>query len=305
MGAESRSDFTTIELPGITKVSSGKVREIFELGNQLLLVATDRISAFDVILPNAIPNKGIVLTQMSKFWFDFVEEKGIVSHHLVSTEVAEFPVLLASYASQLAGRSTLARKAQPLRIECVVRGYLAGSGWKEYQESGQICGIKLPSGLRESDVLPKPMFTPSTKAPSGHDENISFDRAVEIVGPEIAESVRDYTLEIYKAASEYALSKGIIICDTKFEFGLAEGKLILIDEVLTPDSSRFWPADDYEPGRSQASFDKQYIRDYLETLDWDKTPPGPQLPARVIEATSKRYLEAYRRLTGTELRIPG
>jgi len=294
---------TSFELPGIAKINSGKVREIFAVEEFLLLVATDRISAFDVILPNAIPHKGAVLTQMSKFWFEMIDERGIIKHHMVSTDPSEFPEVLQPYKEQLRGRSTLARRCKPLAIECVVRGYLAGSGWKDYQATGSICGIALPSGLLESARLEEPIFTPATKAASGHDENISFEQAAKILGTETAELARQLSLDIYKMARDYAGEKGIIICDTKFEFGVADGELILIDEVLTPDSSRFWPADDYEPGRSQASFDKQFIRDYLETLDWDKTYPGPQLPDEIVEATSKRYLEAYRRLTGRELTV--
>lgn len=301
MESNGLSGLREIELPGIKKINSGKVREIFELKDHLLLVASDRISAFDVILPSAIPHKGRVLTQMAKFWFDMVDEHKIVKHHLVSVDVKDFPSELAPFAEQLEGRSTLAKKCKPLPIECVVRGYLAGSGWKEYKASGEVCGIKLPVGLKESDKLPEPIFTPATKAESGHDENISFERAAEIVGTDVAAAVRDYTLKIYQAASDYARTKGIIICDTKFEFGFAGDEIILIDEVLTPDSSRFWPADSYAPGRSQASFDKQFIRDYLETLDWDKTYPGPVIPQEILEATSDRYLEAYRRLTGKDL----
>ena len=301
---ESKSSFSalkTVELPGVEKVNSGKVREIFELGGKLLLVATDRLSAFDVILPNPIPHKGRVLTQMSKFWFDRVAEAGIVEHHVIEVDVDAFPEELSAYSQELAHRSMLVKKTQPLPIECVVRGYLAGSGWKEYRADQTICGIELPPGLTESDELPEPIFTPATKAVSGHDENITFERAVEIVGEEIATQVRDLSLQIYKSARDYARSKGIIICDTKFEFGLVDSKLILIDEVLTPDSSRFWPADEYQPGRSQPSFDKQFVRDYLETLDWDKTPPGPELPPEIIEKTSASYLEAFRRLAGRDL----
>jgi phosphoribosylaminoimidazole-succinocarboxamide synthase len=289
----------TQDLPGIPKVGQGKVREMFEVDGQLLMVATDRISAFDVILPNAIPHKGKVLTQLSAFWFEQLE--GIVSHHLVSVRVDEFPAPLQPFREELAGRSMLVRKCTPLPIECVVRGYLAGSGWAEYQHNETICGNRLPSGLVESAELPEPIFTPSTKATTGHDENISFDRAAQIIGPELAEQVRDLSLRIYNQARENALEKGIIICDTKFEFGREGSRLLLIDEVLTPDSSRFWPADEYEPGKSQPSFDKQFIRDFLETLDWDKAPPGPELPSSIVEATSQRYLEAYRRLTGKDL----
>jgi phosphoribosylaminoimidazole-succinocarboxamide synthase len=305
MGASAANGLTTIDLPGIKKVSSGKVREIFELDEQLLLVASDRLSAFDVILPNPIPFKGTVLTQMAFFWFKHITSEQIVKHHLISVDVDDFPPVLQPYKEQLRGRSSLVTKCKPLPIECVVRGYLAGSGWKEYQESEEICGIPLPSGLVESDQLPEPIFTPATKAESGHDENISFERAAEIVGQDLAEKVRELSLTIYTSASDYARTKGIIICDTKFEFGLVGDDLILIDEVLTPDSSRFWPMDLYAPGRPQASFDKQYVRDYLETLDWDKTAPGPELPSDVIEVTSKRYLEAYERLTGSELPTGG
>jgi phosphoribosylaminoimidazole-succinocarboxamide synthase len=258
---------------------------MFELDGQLLMVATDRISAFDVILPNAIPQKGKVLTQLSAFWFEQLE--GMVSHHLISVRVDEFPAPLQPFRKELAGRSMLVRKCTPLPIECVVRGYLAGSGWAEYQQSETICGIRLPSGLVESSELPEPIFTPSTKATTGHDENISFDRAAQIIGPELAEQVRDLSLSVYSRAREYALEKGIIICDTKFEFGMEGSRLLLIDEVLTPDSSRFWP--------------KQFIRDFLETLDWDKAPPGPELSSAIVEATSKRYVEVYRRLTGKDL----
>jgi len=287
------------DLPGIPKVGQGKVREMFELDDQLLMVATDRISAFDVILPNAIPQKGKVLTQLSAFWFEQLQ--GVVSHHLISVRVDEFPAPLQPFKEELAGRSMLVRKCIPLPIEFVVRGYLAGSGWAEYQRSETICGSRLPSGLVESAELPEPIFTPATKATTGHDENISFDRVVEIIGPELAEQIRDLSLQIYNRARESALEKGIILCDTKFEFGMEGSRLLLIDEVLTPDSSRFWPVDEYEPGKSQPSFDKQFIRDFLETLDWDKNPPGPELPRAIVEATSQRYLEAYRRLTGKEL----
>lgn len=289
----------TQDLPGIPKVGQGKVRELFEVDGHLLMVATDRISAFDVILPNAIPHKGKVLTQLSAFWFERLE--GMVDHHLVSVQVDEFPAPLQPFREELAGRSMLVRKCTPLPIECVVRGYLAGSGWAEYRQSEMICGNRLPSGLVESAELPEPIFTPATKATNGHDENISFDRAAQIIGAELAEQVRDLSLRIYNRAREYALEKGIIICDTKFEFGMEGSRLLLIDEVLTPDSSRFWPADEFEPGKSQPSFDKQFIRDFLETLDWDKTPPGPELPSSIVEATSQRYLEAYRLLTGKNL----
>jgi phosphoribosylaminoimidazole-succinocarboxamide synthase len=288
-----------LELPGIKKVKSGKVREIFDLGDRLLFVASDRISAFDVVMPDTIPRKGEVLTQLSNFWF--AKTESFQPNHLLSRLDGPLPAELAPYAEQLAGRSILVKKAQPLTIECVVRGYLAGSGWKEYQRSQSVCGIKLPPGLKESSELPEPLFTPSTKAETGHDENISFAEARNLAGDDVAEQARDASLKIYSFAREYARTRGIIIADTKFEFGLAEGKLLLIDEVLTPDSSRFWPADQYAAGKSQPSFDKQYVRDYLETLDWDKTPPGPALPREVIEKTTAKYLEAYERVTGSRL----
>lgn len=292
---------SSLELPGLSKANSGKVREIFAVGDELLLVATDRISAFDVILPDPIPDKGSVLTQLSAFWFGLVRDHDIVPHHLISVDTGQFPESLAPFREELAGRSMLVRRTEPLAIECVVRGYLAGSGWKEYRSQGTVCGIELPTGLVESDRLEEPIFTPATKAVDGHDENISFERAAEIVGIETAERVRELSLRIYSMARDYAARRGIIICDTKFEFGYAGDELVLIDEVLTPDSSRFWPADRYNPGGPQESFDKQYVRDYLETLDWDKTPPGPPLPSHVVEATTSRYREAYRRLTGNEL----
>lgn len=289
----------SVELPGIQKLKSGKVREIFDLGSSYLFVATDRISAFDCIMPNGIPRKGEVLTQMSHFWFDRMEE--IVPNHRLARPGDPFPPELDPHKDLLARRSMIVRKARPLAIECVVRGYLAGSGWKEYQARGTVCGIALPGGLRESSELPEPIFTPATKAETGHDENIDFKSAARLVGGEIVEKAREISLRIYSRARDYARERGIIIADTKFEFGLVEGKLILIDEVLTPDSSRFWPADGYAPGRSQPSFDKQYVRDYLETLDWNKTPPAPALPPEVVEGTSAKYLEAYRRITGREL----
>ncbi len=289
----------TLDLESIRKVNQGKVRDIFEWEEQLLMVATDRISAFDVVLPTVIPNKGKVLTQLSEFWFDRLKE--VVDNHLIAASWEGFPEKLQAYREQLEGRSMLVRKCQPLPIECVVRGYLAGSGWKEYQESGTICGIKLPSGLGESDKLEAPIFTPATKATTGHDENIPFERAAGLVGEELANRVRDLSLQIYSHARDYASERGIIICDTKFEFGHDGSRLLLIDEVLTPDSSRFWPAESYEAGKPQPSFDKQFVRDYLETLVWDKSPPGPELPPDIVEATADRYLEAYRRLTGTEL----
>ena len=288
-----------LDLPGIAKVRSGKVREVFDLGDRFLLVASDRLSAFDVILPNGIPRKGEVLTQLSHFWF--AKFASLVPNHLLASADDPLPANLQPYAAQLARRSMIVKKAKPLAIECIVRGYLSGSGWKEYKKSQTVCGIQLPAGLTESAELPEPIFTPSTKAEAGHDENISFEEAVKIVGVEFATQARDLSLKIYRAGRDYARERGIIIADTKFEFGVFEGKLILIDEVLTPDSSRFWPADQYAPGRGQPSFDKQIVRDYLETLTWDKTPPGPQLPAEVIAKTSAKYQEAYERLTGKNL----
>jgi phosphoribosylaminoimidazole-succinocarboxamide synthase len=288
-----------LDLPGIKKLKSGKVREVFDLGDRLLFVATDRISAFDVIMPNGIPRKGEVLAQISYFWF--AQTESFQPNHLISRAGDPLPKNLQPFADKLAGRSMIVKKAKPLAIECVVRGYLAGSGWKEYQKSRTVCGIKLPSGLKESSELPEPIFTPATKAETGHDENISFAQAKRIVGDDMAAQARAASLRIYNFARDYAHQRGIIIADTKFEFGLDNGKLILIDEVLTPDSSRFWPADQFESGRGQPSFDKQFVRDYLETLDWDKTPPGPVLPDDVVAKTSAKYLEAYERLTGRKL----
>jgi phosphoribosylaminoimidazole-succinocarboxamide synthase len=288
-----------LDLPGIRKIKSGKVREMFDLGEHLLLVATDRISAFDVIMPNGIPRKGEVLTQISYFWF--AQTAGFQPNHLAAPPDAPLPEPLRPFAAQLARRSMLIVKAQPLAIECVVRGYLAGSGWKEYRAQGTICGLKLPARLTESAELPEPVFTPATKAESGHDENIPFAQAARLVGAELAERARTASLKLYHFARDYARRRGIIIADTKFEFGLRDGQLILIDEVLTPDSSRFWPADQYRPGRSQPSFDKQFVRDYLETLEWNKTPPAPALPADVVAKTQAKYLEAYERLTGRPL----
>jgi phosphoribosylaminoimidazole-succinocarboxamide synthase len=288
-----------LELPGIKKLKSGKVREIFDLGDAFLLVATDRISAFDCIMPNGIPRKGEVLTQLSHFWFE--RFASLIPNHLLARANDPLPAALKPFAAQVARRSMIVKKAKPLPIECVVRGYLAGSGWKEYRQSQTVCGIKLPAGLQESSELPEPIFTPATKAESGHDENISFEQAAKLTGPEIAEQARAASLKIYSEGRAYARQHGIIIADTKFEFGLFDGKLILIDEVLTPDSSRFWPADAYQAGRGQPSFDKQFVRDYLETLDWDKTPPAPALPADVVAKTQAKYVEAYERLTGTAL----
>ena len=288
-----------LDLPGVRKLKSGKVREVFDLGDRLLFVATDRISAFDVIMPNGIPRKGEVLTQISYFWF--AQTEAFQPNHLLSRGDDPLPASLQPYAAQLARRAMIVKKAQPLAIECVVRGYLAGSGWKEYREHQTVCGIKLPPGLVESSELPAPIFTPATKAESGHDENIPFTRAAEIVGVDIAEQVRAASLKLYGFARDYARRRGIIIADTKFEFGMLDGKLILIDEALTPDSSRFWPADQYQPGKAQPSFDKQFVRDYLETLDWNKTPPAPALPPEVVARTQAKYMEAYERLTGRKL----
>ena len=288
-----------VDLPGIKKVRSGKVREVYDLGDAFLLVATDRISAFDCILPNGIPRKGEVLTQISHFWFE--KFSSLVPNHLLAKSGDPLPENLQPFAAQLARRSMIVKKAKPLAIECIVRGYLSGSGWKEYKSKQTVCGIQLPAGLTESAKLPEPMFTPSTKAESGHDENISFTEACEIAGTEIATQARDLSIKIYQAGRDYARERGIIIADTKFEFGLYEGKLILIDEVLTPDSSRFWPASEYAPGKGQPSFDKQFVRDYLETLDWNKQPPAPALPRDVVEKTSSNYLEAFEKLTGKKL----
>ena len=289
----------SLELPGITRVKSGKVREVFDLGDRLLFVATDRISAFDCVMPNGIPRKGEVLTQLSHFWFDLTES-WLPNHRLAGAR-DPLPAALQPFESQLAGRSMIVRKAAPLPIECVVRGYLAGSGWKEYRSGQTICGHPLPPGLQEGSELPEPIFTPATKAETGHDENISFERAVELIGRDLAEEARAASLKLYSFAREFARQRGIIIADTKFEFGLFEGRLLLIDEVLTPDSSRFWPADQHVPGRAQPSYDKQFVRDYLESLDWDKSPPAPALPPEVVLKTQGKYLEAFERLTGKPL----
>lgn len=288
-----------LDLPGIKKIKSGKVREMFDLGEHYLMVATDRISAFDVILPNGIPRKGEVLTQISHFWFDKVAS--LVPNHRINQPNDPLPASLQPYADTVQRRSMIVKKAQPLAIECVVRGYLAGSGWKEYRKSQTVCGLPLPAGLQESSELPEPIFTPATKAETGHDENIPFEEAARIVGQDIAERVRTLSIQIYSQARAYARERGIIIADTKFEFGIFNGDLILIDEVLTPDSSRFWPADQYAAGKSQPSFDKQFVRDYLETLDWNKQAPGPTLPNDIVEKTSAKYVESYERLTGKPL----
>lgn len=281
----------------LSLVRQGKVRDIFDTGDALLMVTTDRLSAFDVVLPDMIPDKGKVLNQISVFWFKQMER--IVKNHIITTNVNEYPEEFKSHSDALDKRSMLVKKAEPLPVECIVRGYITGSGWSSYQKEGHVCGIKLPKGLKESDKLSEPLFTPSTKAEIGdHDINISFDEAVKLVGSEKAEKLKHLSLEIYKKGAEYALSKGIIIADTKFEFGMLDGEIILIDEILTPDSSRFWPLNDYEPGRGQNSFDKQYIRDWLINSGWDKKSPGPKLPQEVIDRTSKTYKDIFTRLTG-------
>ena len=288
------------DFPDLKLYASGKVRDLYQIDdNHLLLVATDRISAFDYVLATGIPQKGRVLTQLSLFWFDFL--KGIVPNHLATADVRQYPKELQKYAAQLHGRSMLVIRAEMISIECVVRGYLSGSGWKEYKANGSVCGIKLPAGLRESDKLPEPIFTPATKATSGHDENISFDQMVSLAGRELSEKLRDISIRVYQTAADYAEKRGIIIADTKFEFGHGPGGLVLADEVLTPDSSRFWPKDTYQPGGAQDSFDKQYVRDYLEAIKWNKQPPAPALPPEVAARTSEKYVEAYTRMTGHPL----
>ena len=287
-----------VDLPGIKKLRSGKVREVFDLGETLLFVATDRLSAFDVILPEPIPHKGAVLNQLSAFWFKRFHE---IDNHFVTADFGEFPEELRPFRAQVAGRSMIVRKAKPLPVECVVRGYLAGSGWKEYQETQSVCGEKLPAGLKLASQLPEPIFTPATKSDTGHDLNIDWKECCRILGDSEAERVRDLSLQIYAAGRDHAAQRGIIVADTKFEFGVVDEKLLLIDECLTPDSSRFWPADQYLVGQSPPSFDKQFVRDYLETLDWDKTPPAPSLPKDVIAKTSAKYVEAFERLTGEKL----
>src|SRR5690348_13110407 len=287
------------EFPDLTLFARGKVRDLYAVEGKLLFVATDRISAFDYVLGTGIPEKGRVLTQLSLFWFDFL--KNIVRNHLITADVDQYPAPLKKYADQLRGRSMLVTKAQMIEIECVARGYLSGSGWKEYQKTGAVCGIKLPAGLKESDKLPEPIFTPATKAVSGHDENISFEEMCKHTGKELGEKLRDLTLKIYTTAADYARGRGIIIADTKFEFGQTAKGIILADEVLTPDSSRFWPADTYQPGRAQESFDKQFVRDYLEEIKWNKQPPAPSLPEEVAVRTSEKYIQAYKVLAGREL----
>ena len=292
-----RTDYSELELH-----SSGKVRDVYNLDqDRLLFVATDRLSAFDYILATGIPNKGRILTQISLFWFDFL--KDIVPNHVVTADVNRYPAAIRKHADELRGRSMVVMRAEMCPVECVARGYLSGSGWKEYQETGTVCGIKLPPGLKESDQLPEPLFAPATKASTGHDINISFEEMCQRVDPELSRQLRDITLRIYKKAADYARQRGIIIADTKFEFGQTAQGITLADEVLTPDSSRFWPADTYQPGKAQDSYDKQYVRDYLEEIRWNKQPPAPALPQEVARRTSEKYLEAYRQLTGRELEI--
>lgn len=285
------------EYEGLPLVRQGKVRDIFDTGDALLMVTTDRLSAFDVVLPDVIPDKGKVLNQISAFWFKQMED--IVGNHIISTDVNDYPEAFQAFRDKLEGRSMLVKKAEPMAVECIVRGYISGSGWSSYQKEGHVCGIQLPEGLKESDRLESPLYTPSTKAEVGdHDINISFEETINIIGRENAEKLRDLSLEIYNRGAALALEKGIIIADTKFEFGMLDGEIILIDEIMTPDSSRFWPKDDYAPGRGQKSFDKQGVRDWLTNSGWDKTPPGPKLPAEIVEKTSRTYKEIYTRLTG-------
>ncbi|MCM8761612.1 MAG: phosphoribosylaminoimidazolesuccinocarboxamide synthase [Candidatus Omnitrophica bacterium] len=286
-----KTDFTDIKL-----FKRGKVRDVYDVGDELLVVSTDRISCFDVVLPTGIPYKGEVLTRLSLFWFEFT--KDIIENHLISAEVSQYPSVLNRYADVLKGRSMLVKKAKTIPVECVVRGYISGSGWKEYKQSGSICGIALPKGLRESDKLPEPIFTPSTKEDVGHDINVSQDYVEKRLGKDMTDKLKNTSIALYKKASHYAESKGIIIADAKFEFGVYQNKIILIDEVLTPDSSRFWPKDEYKPGGPQPSFDKQFVRDYLETLSWNKTPPGPELPDDIVRKTSQKYIQALTMITG-------
>ena len=287
------------DMPGLALLGRGKVRDVYAVDDRLLIVASDRISAFDYILATGIPDKGRVLTQLSVFWFDLL--KDVTPTHFLTADVAEYPEAAQRYRDQLGGRSMLVKRAQMVDIECVARGYLSGSGWKEYRETGRVCGIGLPPGLRESDRLPEPIFTPSTKAQTGHDENISFERAVEMVGADMAGRLRALTLAVYTKAARYAETRGFLIADTKFEFGLVDGTLTLADEVLTPDSSRFWPLESYKPGAAQPSYDKQYVRDYLESIHWNKQPPAPALPPEVAAKTSQKYKDAYQALTGKPL----
>ncbi len=299
MSSETSPVCLQTDLPGLKLFRRGKVRDVYECDDKLLMIATDRISAFDVVLPTGIPMKGAVLTQLSRFWFRMMEE--LVPNHLISADVEEFPEEIRAYRGVLNLRSMLLVKAEMFPVECVARGYLAGSGWKDYRETGAICGIPLPPGLRECDWLPEPVFTPATKAESGHDLNIAFDQMVDMIGLEHSTRLRDLTLALYQRGAAHALQKGIILADAKFEFGLYNGSIVLCDEILTPDSSRFWPRSSYRPGRPQPSFDKQYVRDYLEQIHFNKMPPGPALPSQVVKGTSEKYLEAYRLLTGAPL----
>jgi phosphoribosylaminoimidazole-succinocarboxamide synthase len=290
---------TETNLP-LKEFKKGKVRDVYDVNDKLLLIVTDRISAFDFVLPEPIPNKGICLTQISKFWFDYFKDTAL--NHVISADISEFPDDLKEYTDVLNGRSMLVKKAKVFPVECIVRGYISGSAWKSYQKDGTVCGIKLPEGLKESDKFDEPLFTPSTKAESGHDINISYDEMKKLIGEEDAEKIKNLSLDLYKKGAEYALRKGIIIADTKFEFGKIDDKIIIVDEILTPDSSRFWPADKYEPGKSQPSFDKQYVRDYLSTTDWDKNSDPPNLPDYVVEETQNKYKEAYEKITGEEFK---
>ena len=299
MNSTSNPVILETDFSGVERYARGKVRDVYSVGDRLLIVATDRISAFDYVLATGIPDKGRVLTQLSIFWFDFL--KDLTPNHFLTATVDDYPETLKPYRDQLEGRSMLVKRAKMIDIECVARGYISGSGWKEYRQHGTVCGIKLPAGLRESDKLPEPIFTPATKAQSGHDENISFEQAASLVGEDVAKRVRDLTLEIYSRAASYAETRGIIIADTKFEFGFVGDELVLGDEVLTPDSSRFWPLDTYKPGGAQYSFDKQFVRDYLESIKWNKQPPAPALPAEVAEKTGEKYRQAYSVMTGHEL----
>jgi phosphoribosylaminoimidazole-succinocarboxamide synthase len=292
-------EITKTDLPGLKLFRRGKVRDVYDVGGHYLIVATDRLSAFDVVLPTPIPNKGKVLTQMSAFWFDHF--KDFVPNHVVSSRVDEYPKDLHQFRAQIEGRSMLVKKASVFPVECVARGFLTGSGLKDYNKTGSVCGIPLPAGLRDSDRLPQPIFTPSTKAEMGHDENISEAQAGKIIGDDNIRRLKELTLALYSRGAEYAMTRGIIICDTKFEFGLIDGKIAIVDEMLTPDSSRFWPADQYSPGKPQPSYDKQFVRDYLEKIGWNKQPPGPELPAEIVRATSDKYVEALRRVTGRDL----
>jgi len=293
------STILSTDLPGLELHGRGKVRDVYRVDDQLLFIATDRISAFDYVLPSGIPDKGRVLTQLSIFWFDFLRD--VTPTHFLTADLNRYPEPLRQFADQLEGRSMLVKRARMVEIECVARGYISGSGWKEYKSQGTVCGIKLPAGLRESDKLPEPIFTPATKAQTGHDENVSFEHVVSLIGEDLAKRLRDLTLDIYARAAKYAETKGIIIADTKFEFGFVGEQLVLGDEVLTPDSSRFWPAETYKPGGPQFSFDKQFVRDYLEEIHWNKTPPVPPLPEEVAAKTSEKYRQAYTILTGREL----